>query len=94
MVFQTAHSESARAAHEIASQVQREEGFRKLLADRMTEDGKAVASIAEAQAMRAEERRERQRRSQGESGEAGDGSQEGDAGERALFADGSFDFLA
>jgi hypothetical protein len=94
MVFQTAHTESARAAHEIASQVQREEGFRKLLTDRMSEDGKGVRTIAESQAMRAEERRERQRQSRGQSEEGDSGDQEGEAIERALSADGSFDFLA
>jgi hypothetical protein len=96
MVFQTAHSESARAAHEIASQLQREDSFRKLLADRMTEDGKAVKSIAESQALRAEERRERQRRGANEQGgeDNVEGGGDGEKRESAFFADGSLDFMA
>jgi hypothetical protein len=94
MVFQTAHAESARAAHEIASQLQREDGFKRLLADRMTEDGKTVRSIAESEALRAEERRERQRRGGNGSEKDGDGEGVGENGEEAFFADGSLDFLA
>jgi hypothetical protein len=94
MVFQTAHAESARAAHEIASQLQREDGFRRLLADRMTEDGKTVRSIAESEAMRAEERRERQRRGGSEPGKEGGAEGDTGSGEAAFFADGSLDFMA
>jgi len=94
MVFQTAQSESVRAAHEMASQVQREDGFRKFLADRMAEDGKGVSGIAESEALRAEERRERRRQGSNESSgeEKGEGGSEN--GEDAFSADGSLDFLA
>jgi hypothetical protein len=94
MVFQTAHAESARAAHEIASQLQREDGFKRLLADRMTEDGKTVRSIAESEALRAEERRERKRRGGNEAEKDGNGEGGGEGGEEAFFADGSLDFMA
>jgi len=96
MVFQTAHSESARAALDIANQLQREEGFRKLLADRMAEDGKAVKSVAESNALRAEERQERQRRSANQSGKEkdDDGRGDGDRAKRADSADGSLDLMA
>ncbi|MCL1908001.1 MAG: hypothetical protein FWG12_01380 [Holophagaceae bacterium] len=96
MVFQTAHTEAARAAHEVATQLQREDNFKKLLADRMAEDSNSVRSIERSEALRAEERqeRQRQRRSGGQSGEEENDDGNGDQEKEASFADGSLDFLA
>jgi hypothetical protein len=97
MVFQTAQSEAIRVAHDIAGQVQREENFKKLLADRMAEDKDAVNSIVKSEAMKTEERQERQRRFANQQGEEDAENAENayDAqGERAILADGYLDFLA
>jgi len=94
MVFQTANLEAVRAATEIASQLQREDTFRKVISDRMAEDNEAVRRIDQSNSPRAEERQERQQRqSEGQHGE--DESGEGDESEKgAIFADGGVDFLA
>jgi hypothetical protein len=94
MVFQTANLEAVRAATEIASQLQREDTFRKVISDRMAEDNEAVRRIDQSNSLRAEERQERQQRqSEGQHGE--DESGEGDESEKgANFADGGVDFLA
>jgi len=94
MVFQTANLEAVRAATEIASQLQREDTFRKVISDRMAEDSEAVRKIDQSTSLRAEEREERkQRQSNGQQGE--DESGEGDdSQERANFAEGGVDFLA
>ena len=90
MVFQTAHAEAARAAHDIAAQLQRDEAFKKVLADRMAEDMEAVNRIARSDALTTEERRERQRRSGGQQGGESGGEDEGEG----MSSDGSLDFMA
>jgi len=95
MVFQSAHSEGVRVAHDIATQLQREENFKKILADRMAEDSNTVRNIERSEATRAEERHERQRRRKSgnqsdDDVDAEDSNQENEA----LFADGGFDFMA
>jgi len=94
MVFQTANLEAVRAATEIASQLQREDTFRKVISDRMAEDNEAIRRIDQSDSLRAEEREERQKRqSEGKQGEEESG--EGEESEKeAIFADGSVDFLA
>jgi len=94
MVFQTAHTEAIRVAHDIAGQLQREDNFKKLLADRMAEDKDAVNSIAKSEAMKTEERQERQRRFANRQGEQNDENADGEQGERAILADGYLDFMA
>ena|GEM_PF-1375018 len=96
MVFQTAHTEAARVAHEVATQLQREDSFKKLLADRMAEDSNSVRNIQESEALRSEERQERQRRrrSAGRSEEEENEDDGAGDGKEASFADRSFDFLA
>lgn len=95
MVFQTAHTEAARVANDIASQLQREETFKKTLADRMSEDDKGVHNVPKSDALRTEEREERQRQFGNQSKK--DDSEDSDASEQtegAVFADGRMDFLA
>jgi len=94
MVFQTAHAEATRVVHDIANQLQREESFKKLLADRMAEDKDAVNSIARSEALRTEERQERQRRFANQHNQEEDENSDGQQGEKAIFADGSLDFMA
>jgi hypothetical protein len=96
MVFQASHNEAARVANDIASQLQREETFKKTLADRMSEDDKTVRNVPKSEALRTEEREERQRQSAGQSNKNNEGEDgdEGEQGERATFADGRMDFMA
>jgi hypothetical protein len=96
MVFQASHNEAARVANDIASQLQREETFKKTLADRMSEDDKTVRNVPKSEALRTEEREERQRQSAGQSNRNNEGEDD-DAGEQpegATFADGRMDFMA
>jgi hypothetical protein len=94
MVFQTSHTEAIRTATEIASQLQRDETFRKTLADRMAEDDAGVRTIPRSDSMRLEERQERQRQSahQGRGGNEED--EEGEGDRQANLADNRVDFLA
>jgi hypothetical protein len=92
MAFQTSHAEAARAAHDIASQLQREESFKKVLADRMAEDMETVKTLEKSDAMKAQERREKQRRFGSKSGEGEE--KEGEDAEGANSAESSLDFLA
>ena len=93
MVFQTAHAEAVRAAHDIAAQLQREENFKKVLADRMAEDMEAVNRIARSDGLTTEERGERQKHSGGQQGGEGDANGGENTGE-VFFSDGSLDFMA
>jgi hypothetical protein len=92
MAFQTSHAEAARAALDVASQLQRDETFKKVLADRLATDMAAVKNIEKSDAMKAQERERRQRRFGGQAGE-GEGK-EGEQAEGANSADSSLDFLA
>jgi hypothetical protein len=93
MVFQTANLEAVRAATEIASQLQREDTFRKVISDRMAEDNEAVRRIDQSTSLRAEERQEKKKQQQDEGHQ--DEGDEGDEPEQgAILADGSVDFLA
>ncbi|MDR0498826.1 MAG: hypothetical protein LBH03_03695 [Holophagales bacterium] len=96
MVFQTAHTEAARVAHDVAHQLQREEAFKKSLADRMAEDKYSVKGIAESQAMRTEERQERQKRFANQSNDEGNKEEDDDSkqDDKAVSADKRLDFLA
>jgi hypothetical protein len=95
MVFQTAHAEAARAAHEVAHQLQREEIFKKNLADRMTEDKYSVQGIAESQALRTEERQERQKRFANQSNDENNNEEDdSNQDDKAVSADKRLDFLA
>ena len=95
MVFQTSFTEAARVAHDIASQLQREDTFRQVLAERMARETDNIRVIQKSEAMKAEERKERQRRSRGQPGnEDGDGDMEDTEEQRAVSADGTLDFLA
>jgi len=92
MVFQTANLEAVRAANEIASQMQREDTFRKVISDRMAEDNEAVRRIDQSTSLRAEERQERKRQQSEGKQDEGDEGDEPEQG--AILADGSVDFLA
>jgi len=94
MVFQTAHAEAARAAHEVAHQLQREEIFKKNLADRMAEDKYSVQGIAESQALRTEEREERQKRFANQSNHENKDEDDTTQDNEAISADNRLDFLA
>jgi len=94
MVFQTAQAEAARAAHEIAHQMQREEIFKKNLADRMAEDKYSVRGIAESQALRTEEREERRKQSANQSSRENKDEDDSSQDDEAISADRRLDFLA
>ena len=95
MVFQTSHSEATRVAHDIASQLQRDEAFKKILSDRMAGDAEMVRVIEKSEAMKAEERRERQRRQGSRRDRDGRGAEEDTlSDEPAIFAAGILDFMA
>ena len=96
MVFQTQHTEAIRTASEIVSQLQRDETFRKTLADRMAEDDAGIRTIPRSDSIRAEERQERQRRFANQNHEDNEDYDEGETGEqdgRAFFAAKRLDFL-
>ena len=94
MVFQTAHSEAVRVANDIASQLQREDTFRKVITDRMAEDTENVRGIPKSDPLRTEERQENRRQSGNQSGEKDSDKDDDEPKEGAFFADGRLDFLA
>jgi len=94
MVFQSAHTEAARVAIDIATQLQREDTFRKVMADRMAEDMEAVRNIPQSDPLRSEERQERQRQFANQSGGGNENEGGGEQDDEAIFADGRLDFLA
>lgn len=61
-MFQTAHVEAVRQAHEVSGHLQREASQRKTMDEHLLEQLAGVQVIPEADALRTEERRERRRR--------------------------------
>jgi len=94
MVFQTAHTEATRVLHDIANQLQREEGFKRLLADRMAEDKDVVNNISRSESLKTEEREERERRFANRRNKKNGKDSDEEQGEQVSTADGYLDFLA
>lgn len=96
-MFQTINAEAVRAAMEVSGVLQRENGQRQAMLDRVAEDQVSVPEIPEAQGLKTEERQG----GHADGGGARDGQHpEGraetpdDASATAIPAEGHLDFLA
>jgi len=93
-MFQTAHMEAGRVAHEVAGLLGREAAQKKMIDDRLDDAKDDVRMIAEADALRTEERaRERERERRRREGK-GQGDEEGESSAQAGSAENHLDLLA
>lgn len=95
-IFQTAHVEATRQAHEVADQLQREMASRQAADDRLTEGMVEVHEISHAEQIRTEERKERRRQQHAANHEGPEVDEEepGEAPEKAGPAGPHLDLLA
>lgn len=91
-IFQTANVEAVRQAQEVSEQIQRENVRKRVADERLLEDEASVQVIANADAIRADERQGRQGQ-QAFEGQNAEGRKEGDEGP-AESAEPHVDFLA
>lgn len=97
-VFQTAHVEALRQAHEVHEQVQREAARQKVAEDRLSEGAHEVHEVPHSDQIRTEERHGRQQQQapedHGEGEPKGEGGPEAEGAHPAPPAEGHLDLLA